>query len=39
MADTESVPVIICNSLDLWALSQCKFWFQKYWNLYGCESI
>jgi len=27
MADTESVPVIICNSHDLWALSQCKYCF------------
>jgi len=39
MAGTESVPVIICNSHDLWALSQCKYCFQKYWNLDEYESI
>jgi len=27
MAGMESVPVIICNSHDLWPLSQCKYWF------------
>jgi len=27
MAGMESVPLIICNSLDLWALSQCKYCF------------
>jgi len=27
MAGMESVPVIIYNSHDLWALSQCKYCF------------